>query len=331
MKYGSRKDGSRRQWHSRHGRSGCCGGATSVRRWGRSTLLSVGLLVISAAVCAQNGSADAAGDGVFVEKSQWEVGIAGGSLQAPAYPSSSVKNERSFAVPWFIYRGPRVRLQDGGVKVIAVESDRLTVDVSLGGSLNADSSKTPLRSGMPDLDYLFELGPKLEYRFFDRSHGFADNSGAELRSRLTAEVALRGVIATDFSSARSRGFVLNTELGYRYRGLFGARSALSLSLNSVWATEKLMDYFYQVDEAFVSASRPQFDAGSGYLGSSLSIGMSRKFGKRLLGFAGVTRAFAQGSANADSPLFERDATTSLAVGLSWSFWRSDATVRLVDE
>jgi outer membrane scaffolding protein for murein synthesis (MipA/OmpV family) len=261
---------------------------------------------------------------VFEEKPRWEFGLGAASVSVPDYPSSPRSAERSLVLPYFIYRGERVRMQNGGVNAVAVENSRFTLDLSVGGSLNADSSANPLRVGMPDLDYLFEIGPRLEWRFFDRQ-------GADgRRSRLNWSSAARAVLSTDFSSIEGQGFVVSSKLNYRLDGVFDPRLSVILSAGPVWASERLHDYFFEVDPQFATANRPAFDADGGYLGTDLRLGLMFKFRPNLRVVAGFASSVHDGSANTDSPLYERDSTSGFAVGLIWQIRRSEDTVLVID-
>ncbi|OED42467.1 hypothetical protein AB833_06300 [Chromatiales bacterium (ex Bugula neritina AB1)] len=270
------------------------------------------------------GQADSSGDS-YIEKPRWEVGVAAAAIGVPAYPSSSVTNDRGFVVPWFIYRGDTIRLREGGLQVIALENKRLTLGLSLGGSLSANSDITPLREGMPNLDYLFEFGPQLDYRIWDRELG-----GGE-RSRLNWQTSLRAAVSTDFSAFRSRGLVLSSEVSYRRDNILGTRATVFLSAGPTWAAEKFMDFFYQVDPQFVTAQRAAFDAEPGYLGTDLVFGLSTHFSERLQGFIGLGTSLHDGAANNDSPLFEDSSTHAAVIGLSWQLKKSRRSVRVLDE
>ncbi len=261
---------------------------------------------------------------VFEEKPRWEFGVGAASVSVPDYPSSPRSVERSLVLPYFIYRGDRVRMQRGGVNAVAVENSRITLDLSVGGSLNADSSTNPLRVGMPDLDYLFEIGPRLEWRFVDHQRA----SG--LRSRVNWASAARAVLSTDFSSIDGQGFVVSSKLNFRVDGLFDPRFSMLASVGPVWASERLHDYFFEVDPQFATATRAEFDADGGYLGTDLRLGMMFKFRPNLRLVAGLAASLHDGSANTDSPLYERDTTSGFAVGIVWQIRRSEDSVLVID-
>ena len=97
----------------------------------------------------------------LISKPVWELGVGAAFFSGHDYPASDDPNDTALALPFFVYRSERVRVQGGGVGAVAIERPRFKLDVSLGGSLNAESSGNAAREGLPDLDFLFELGPRL--------------------------------------------------------------------------------------------------------------------------------------------------------------------------
>lgn len=91
----------------------------------------------------------------------------------------------------------------------------------------------------------------------------------------------------------------------------------------MFGSEKLHDYFYQVDSEFVTPNRQQFDANGGYLGTEVSLGMSSPLLESMRSFLGGTVNFHQCAANEDSPLFEDDVTYTFGVGFVWRLYESD--------
>lgn len=255
---------------------------------------------------------------------QFEFGVAAAALQVPAYPASAVKNERQFILPWFVYRSDSVQVKDGGVELVAYESDRLKVDMGIGGSLNADTSETPLREGMPDLDFLLELGPR-----FDVPLSNVTRNG--IRARLNWVTSLRLAVSTDFRRLDYRGPVLNTELSYRMAGFNNDKVSLSASVSSTWLGNELMDYFYSVGDEFVTASRRGFNASGGFLNFGASLGISFEPTPDIDTYIGIGRRFFNGSENEDSPLFEKDSNTNIVVAASWRLYKSKKLVSVREE
>ncbi len=257
-------------------------------------------------------------------KPGFEFGLAAASVQVAAYPSSSVTSERYFLAPWFVYRSDNVQVKDGGIKLIAYESEKLTIDLGLGGSLNADTSETPLRDGMPDIDYLLELGPRFNVRLMD-------NTNTHGRNRLNWITAYRFALSTDFKRLDYRGPVLNTELSFRRSGLANNKLSFQASIGSTWVGNQLMDYFFSVAPEFETADRPQYNANGGFLGLDLSAGFQYKPVPAVNTFLGLGVTSLNGSKNDDSPLFEEDINTRVIVGVSWKLYQSKRTVSVANE
>ncbi|GGW75826.1 MipA/OmpV family protein [Alteromonas halophila] len=248
----------------------------------------------------------------------WEAGVGGGVIEVPNYPASVERNLVALALPYVVYRGDIFRVGDGGgARAVVIEESDYEFDISLGGAFSANNEEGGVRDGMPDLDYLFEVGPQLIYRVRD----FRFDGGGS--GRLNARLQTRAVFSTDFSGIDHQGYVLEPMLSYQQRGRLFKDTGLNVSLSLVFATEELHDYFYQVDPAFVTAQRPAYDAKSGYLGAELSMGVSFPIRKRLRGFFGGSVQFNQGAANRDSPLFEDDITYSIGLGFVWRLYESE--------
>lgn len=260
----------------------------------------------------------------IVQKPRWEVGVGAGYFKGFDYPASSDANERGLAVPFFIYRTPLLRFGGGGVRAVAIEKPRLKLDLSIGGSLNSSSEGNSARDGMPDLDFLFELGPQLEVRLFDRRLA----SGARIRGRFTAE--LRAVFSTDFRGLDTRGWVAEFGVGVNVANIAGTGISFLTGLDVGFATERLHDYFYEVDEEFVTDARPLFDARGGYLETTLFTGFAFKPLPQVRVFTGVIQGFYDGARNQDSPLFDTTLQTRYALGVVWTIRTSKQMIDVVD-
>lgn len=249
----------------------------------------------------------------------WEFGVGGGAIEVPNYPASSERNFVALAAPYLVYRGDVFRIGGGnGARAVVIEESDFEIDVSFGGAFAADSDDNTARAGMPELDFLFEVGPQMIYRVRDFTF---DNGG---NARLNARLQARAVFSTDFERIDDRGFVLEPTLSYQQRGVLFKDTGLNASFSLIFGSKKLHDYFYQVDQAFATASRQQFDAKSGYLGAEVSVGVSFPIRENMRGFFGGSMQFHQGAANEDSPLFEDDVTYSFGVGFVWRLYQSEA-------
>lgn len=251
----------------------------------------------------------------------WEAGVLAAVFSSPEYPGAGQSQSNVIAAPYFIYRGETIRIGDGSIaRAVAIDKSWYELDLSLAGSFNANSEGNEARVGMPDLDFIFELGPQLKLRL--SKFEFEQHGKAELLLNLQA----RAVFSTDFSSIHKRGYVFQPVLSYRQRGWLSEKTALSVSLSPTWASEKLHDYFYQVDSEFVTEQRSAYDADSGYLGTDLSVGLSFNATEDIRIFTFARASLHSGSANEDSPLFIDKSTYSYGLGMVWRLWESEEKV-----
>ena len=253
------------------------------------------------------------------KKPLFELGVVGGIGYLPDYPAAGQNHFNGIALPFPVYRGEILRSDSKGLlRARAVRGPDFELDISLSGSLSADSDDNDARRGMPDLDYMAELGPRLEWTV----------ARAARWAKVDLELPVRAVFSTDLSSVEHRGFLMEPEVAYQHGNVFGTGTKLKLGLSAVIADEDLQDYFYQVDAPFVTATRPAYNAAGGYLGSRLRLLLLHPIGKRLRLFAAGNLYSHHGAANEASPLFREKLTYGAGLGLIWSFYQSD---RMVDE
>jgi len=260
----------------------------------------------------------------FTLKPRWEAGIGGGYLNGFDYPGSSDPNRRGIALPFFIYRSPVVRLGDGGLRAVALERARFKVDVSFGGGISSSAESGGVRDGLPDLDFLFEVGPRAQLVFVNRA---MPDGG---RWQFSSSAALRYVVSTDFSSLDGLGVLGELGLSAVRRRVAGTRFDLIARLNAVVAEDRLHEYYYEVAPEFANTTRAAFDAGGGYLGTELFLGAAYRPTPRVRLFAGIGQSLNGGTANEDSPLFETAEATAFAIGFAWTLAQSEDTVSIVD-
>jgi hypothetical protein len=241
----------------------------------------------------------------------WEAGVAVLGANGPDYPAAGTRRWRGAVAPILIYRGPWLKVDDDGVRGELLQSGNLRLDFSGAAGFNARANGA--RAGMPDLDYLFQLGPQAVYKV-------KLDGGQQVSAHLKA----RAVFSTDGRHTNGRGVVVEQEFRWTRRGWPDAESQVQAGAQFLWGSEKLHDYFYQVDPAYATATRPAYDARAGYFGSTLRAGYVRRLTSTLSATAGASVNFHAGAANEDSPLFQKRTTAGVLVALIWTPWRSDA-------
>ena len=251
------------------------------------------------------------------KKPLWELGVGAFSGWLPDYPASDEYNIRSLGLPYVIYRGDILRIggedNRGAISGRFVKNERYEFDVSLSASFPVDSDNNDARRGMPDLDFLFEVGPQLIFKLINEPN----------RRKLNLNMQLRAAFSTDLSEIDSRGFVFNPKLTYRHENLTDWNINTLVNLGPIFATERLMDYFYEVKPRFATFERPAYDADAGYLGSYMTLGASKRFNKRFRFFVGTRFGIHNGSINKSSPLFKDKINPSIFAAFAWSFFQSE--------
>lgn len=245
----------------------------------------------------------------------FELGVLGIGGYTPDFPAADQNHFNGLPLPLVVYRGETLRAGEGSlVEGRIVRRDRFELGLSLDGSFSTDSDESDARSGMPDLDHLFELGPRLQITL----------ARAARAAKIDFEIPVRAVLSTDFTDVRYRGVVLNPVLAYQHTSILDSGVRLKLSLGAIFADRRLMDYFYEVEPAFVNAIRPAFSAKAGYLGSELSLALASQLTTRIKLFGRASVGYFGGAANDDSPLHRDDTNYSMIIGVSWSLYQSTA-------
>jgi outer membrane protein len=254
-------------------------------------------------------------------KPLWELGLGAGALHTPDYPSSSQKQVRAIALPYVVYRGDVLRIGDGqAVRAVAFDNDRIELDISFAAAFDADSEDNELRRGMPDLDYMFQIGPQMKIGLVDFI--FDDESlGA-----LTLALQARGVFSTDLGSLDQHGFVFEPMLQYKHIGFLSPRLDMTISLQPQWASSQLHEYFFDVKSNFVTAGRSEYRSVGGYFGTGLNLYASYRVNEKLRGFIGVQSTSHHGAANERSPLYEQNFTLGFGAGVILKLFADKRTV-----
>lgn len=248
---------------------------------------------------------------------KFEAGLAAGAGWLPDYPAAGQNHFQGLAFPYLIYRGEILRSDGQGVRGRFYNDEAIGLDLSFSGAFPSSSRDNRAREGMPDLDWQGEVGPSLRITLW------RDPARPQ---RLNLELPLRAVFSTDLSSVRYRGLTFSPELAYERRALAREGDRFRIGLGPVFATDRMMDYFYRVEPRYVRADRPAYDAEGGYLGTRMQFSYRFPLTGRLSAVAGGRVESFHGARNEDSPLFRRDWNLSAALGLSWSLYRSEASV-----
>ena len=254
-------------------------------------------------------------------KPLWEVGVGAFAGWLPDYPAAGQNTTRMLALPYVVYRGDFWRVggeeNRGAVSGRFWKDDRFEFDVTLSAAFPVDSADNNARRDMPDLDFLFGIGPQLIFKLINEPS----------RRKLDFSLQARAVYSTDFSSISGRGYVFNPKLSYSHEHVSGLDLKVFTDAGPIFATEKLMDYFYEVAPEFVTPARPAYDADAGYLGSYITLGVSKRFNNRFRLVLGTRLGLHYGATNRDSPLFKDELNAGVFTAFAWSFAQSERPAR----
>jgi len=191
------------------------------------------------------------------------------------------------------------------------------LDFSFYGQAPVKSSDNDARRGMPDLDPTFELGPSLDVTLLQNRQD---------RYKLSFILPARTVFSTDFSSLNHEGWVFSPRLVFEKADFIsGTGLNLGISAGPLFADSGYNSYYYSVEPQFATASRPSYAAGSGYAGSSVTLGLNKGY-KQLVLSAFVSAHFLQGAVFEDSPLVKSSYSVMSGIAVSWVFLKSARNV-----
>jgi MipA family protein len=251
------------------------------------------------------------------QKPLWEAGAGISGLRLPVYRGSDEFKNLALPLPYFVYRGERFKLDREGGRGLLFKSDVLELDVSVGGTFPVSSNNQGARVNMPGLKATLEVGPLLIASLW-RSE--------DKNTTLTARIPLRGVMT---SSLHGAGFVFQPQLAYDIKNLAGSQWTVGARGGPVFQSANYAQYFYGVDQAYATSTRPQYKASSGYGGYNLLVGGSKRFENTWLG-AFVKYDNLASASFADSPLVKKRQYFTLGIAFSWIFGQSPQMVEADD-
>ena len=255
------------------------------------------------------------------EKPLWELGVGLAFLQMPDYRGSDENRLYLLPYPYFIYRGDIVQVDQERVSGRIFKTDKVLLDISLYGQVPVKSSDNDARTGMPDLDPTFEVGPSLNITLLDNRQD---------RYKLNLDLPVRPVFSTDFRSVRYEGWVFSPRLAFEKTDLIaGTGWNLGMSVGPIFADRGYNSYYYSVGQAYATPSRPEYAASAGYDGSSATISLNKAY-KQLVFNAFVSVHFLQGAVIDDSPLVKSHYSVMGGIAVSWIFLKSAKSVQETD-
>jgi MipA family protein len=243
---------------------------------------------------------------------RWELGGFALGTSQQAYPGSDRQVSRLAVLPFFLYRGDVVRVDQGTAGLRALRTDRWELDVGFAGSFGSRANEVPERAGMPELGTMVEFGPRLKYRVTPPGETW-------MGGRLRLDLPVRAVFDVSNSFDR-KGVSFEPEFIFERRTRSGW--FYNTTVSAVVGDRRLNDTFYGVAPAFATAARPAYAAQSGLISWRLNTSFAKPLDRdwRVFGFARVETV--SGAANEASPLVRKTTGMTAGIGLAYTWMRS---------
>jgi len=268
------------------------------------TLFVTLVMIISSFTCAQVNADES--NRLKNERIEWTLGLGAGVFDYNLYPGAKATNRLVLPVPYFTFRSDRFEI-DRGIKSFLYNSETIVLDISADFGLPADSDDTQARKGMPDLDFMVQLGPSLEFLLNDKDKNYFD---------VRFEIPVRVAYVTDFNSADNIGYLVEPRFSFNHRR--SARTGLSqkATIGLKFATEDYHAYYYDVATEYSSATRAEFKSDAGFGGGFVDYSIRYKTSNfvywMLLRYQSLNGAVFE-----DSPLVLKNDYYFVGLGFAW--------------
>jgi len=245
----------------------------------------------------------------------WEAGLGLTVIDFPDYPGADERTTYALPLPYFVYRGDKLKVGREGIRGLFFESDRVELDFSASASIPVKSSENQARQGMPDLDPTFQIGPTLNFTLHRHE-----------MSKLQLRLPVRAVVATDFTHAQGAGFVFEPRIVLDLNKLdFASGWRFGIAVGPLFADQRYNNFYYGVEPQFATPQRPAYEASAGYGGMQLLLSTSRRYRDWWVG-AFVRYQSLEGAVFRDSPLVKQRYALAGGIGFAWVFARSGTLV-----
>ncbi len=264
--------------------------------------LSVLLLAANTAQ-ADNQAAQTPSD----KKGQWTFGVGVFGANLPHYYGAEQSQSLLLPFPYIRYQSEKLTIDRNGIKRKLWDSEHLELTFSGSGAIRVNSDDNRARAGMPNLGWVGAIGPALNWYVKD------DKS---LYMQLTARKAWAidgGIESIGWQSELSVNWssdkrpIANNHLWYTV-----------LKARVKYDSADFNQYFYGVDDAYITATRAGFKADDGYAGAQLLGGLNFE-GKGYR--AGVFARYNHigGATFEHSPLVKQKGNLSFGFAYAWLF------------
>lgn len=195
---------------------------------------------------------------------KWELGLGLGAVAGPDYRGSDEYRSFVSPIPYIVYRGKVIRSDREGIRGNFLRTDKYEFTLSASAAITPDADQNKLREGMPQLGSIMEFGPSFNINL----------TGVDFSRGWQLHIPWRAVFAIDADESGYIGSIFQPQLVYRTRltdWTFTYRAGL------MFASDDYHDYYYNVEQQYVTGSRTYFNADGGYSGWNNQMALSRSF------------------------------------------------------
>lgn len=258
------------------------------------------LLLISSGLCLP-----AFAEATAPSQAYYELGVAIAYSQLPDYLGSSRERHYLVPFPYLTYQSDKLTIARNEAVGKLWQRDNWSLNLNFAGALPVNSEDNGLRQGMPDLHWMAEFGPRLDYQILQSA-----------TQQITLQFPLRKAIATDIQHWQSTGWrfepriVLQQHLSEQLR--------LTSQLAALWSSAQYHQYLYGVSADYATPTRPFYQANGGFSGWRASLGVSWRYQNWWLGAFSRYDNIQQASFT-DSSLVQQHNNVSFGLAFAWIF------------
>ncbi len=248
---------------------------------------------------------------------QYELGAGALLLNIPDYPGSSNNRFRMIPFPFYIYRGEYLRSDDEGSRARLFSSKNHEFGLSFSFNFPVRSNNNIARAGMPDLDSLIAVGPRILFRLLDKKSNH----------KLNFTIAARANYSSNFKSRfRAEGMSFEPRFNHWYRWEEQKITVFS-GFGFEFGSVEINRFFYDVPFEFTNPQRSIYSSKSGLIEASASFGIGASLTPSVFLFAATSLRNLDWAANHESPLVETRNNQAYILGLIWTFYESQERVK----
>ncbi len=251
------------------------------------------------------------------QRPRWELGIGVAAFQLPYYRGSKVSRAYALPFPYIVYRGEHFKIDDEEISGEMYKSEKVVLDLSLGGGVPVPKVDEGPRQGMPGLDVTFEIGPSPEFRLWQGRQNKNKNIWLHLPVRAAFSIGSDGI--------NHQGWVFSPFIEYTKKKFNASDLEHFIAFGPLFANDRYHDYFYGVDPIYATSTRPAYQGRGGYSGSRITLRTEKRYENMALSVF-LRLDTLNNAVFLDSPLVETKDYYMLGFTVSWIFNRSDELV-----